>query len=56
MAEAAGLDLDPEEEAGGAIRKGCAEKWLDTDKRLEITFPKVAGKAVERLMKKFGSD
>jgi uncharacterized protein (TIGR00661 family) len=32
------------------------EKWLDGDKRLDISFPKVAGKAVARLMKKFGSD
>ena len=32
------------------------EKWLDSDKRVEITFPKVAGKAVERLMKKYGMD
>lgn len=32
------------------------EKWLDSNKHLDISFPKVAGKAVERLMKKFGSD
>ena len=32
------------------------EKWLDTNKRLDITFPDVAHKAVERLMKKYAKD
>lgn len=32
------------------------EKWLDSNKRMDITFPVVAGKAVDRLMKKFGPD
>src|SRR6185295_2361211 len=32
------------------------EKWLDTDKRLDISFPKVAAKAVEKLMKRYGSE
>ena len=32
------------------------EKWLDTNKRLDISFPKVAGKAVEKLMKRYGQD
>ncbi len=31
------------------------EKWLDTKKRLDIRFPEVASKAVEKLMKKYGS-
>jgi len=29
------------------------ERWLDGDKRLDISFPEVAGKAVEKLMKKY---
>ncbi len=32
------------------------EKWLDSSKRVELEFPKVASKAVERLMKKYASD
>lgn len=30
------------------------EKWLDSKKRVEVSFPKVAGMAVEKLMKKYG--
>ncbi len=30
------------------------EKWLDSNKRHDISYPEVAGKAVERLFKKFG--
>ncbi len=30
------------------------EKWLDGDGILDIQYPKVAGKAVERMMKKYG--
>ncbi|NOT76241.1 MAG: glycosyl transferase [Cyclobacteriaceae bacterium] len=29
------------------------EKWLDTKQRLDVHYPEVAGKAVERLMKKY---
>ncbi len=29
------------------------EKWLDSNKRLDISYPEVASKAVERLMKKY---
>ncbi len=32
------------------------EKWLDSNKWVEIEFPKVAAKAVERLMKKYATD
>ena len=32
------------------------EKWLESNKWVEIEFPKVAGKAVERLMKKYAND
>lgn len=38
----------------GSLKK--IEKWLDSNKRLDISFPKVAGKAVDRLMKKYGRD
>ena len=41
------------------IKKGNLkkiEKWLESNKRVNITFPEVAGKAVERLMKKYSSD
>ena len=41
------------------IKKGNLkkiEKWLDSNKRVNITFPEVAEKAVERLMKKYSSD
>jgi uncharacterized protein (TIGR00661 family) len=31
------------------------EKWLDSNKRLDISYPEVASKAVERLMKKYAS-
>jgi uncharacterized protein (TIGR00661 family) len=32
------------------------EKWLDDGRPIDVSFPKVAGKAVERLMKKYGSE
>ncbi len=32
------------------------EKWLDEGKAIDVSFPKVAGKAVEKLMKKYESD
>ncbi len=32
------------------------EKWLDGDEIVEVDYPKVADKAVERLMKKFGPE
>jgi uncharacterized protein (TIGR00661 family) len=38
------------------VKKGSLkriEKWLDSNKRLDISYPEVAGKAVERLFKKF---
>ncbi|MEJ0054387.1 MAG: glycosyltransferase family protein [Bacteroidota bacterium] len=35
----------------GSLKK--IEKWLDSSKRLDISYPEVAGKAVERLMKKY---
>jgi uncharacterized protein (TIGR00661 family) len=41
------------------IKKGNLkkiEKWLDTNKRVEIDFPWVAAKAVELMMKKYGRD
>ncbi len=30
------------------------EEWLDTKNKLDISFPDVTGKAVERLIEKYG--
>ncbi len=32
------------------------EKWLDEGRAIDVSFPKVAAKAVEKLMKKYASD
>jgi len=32
------------------------EKWLDDGEAIEVEYPKVAEKAVARLMKKFGPE